>query len=188
MKKKITMFISLIVIVMGVIYFIDDYFDFGIRDWIELKFDKEGPIIQTEHLFNQYLINQDYELSFECRDNLDDTCLVFFQDDFKTNKLGKHSIALYTIDRAGNRTEYTYIYIVVDEVDGSIYIPSGYFNDIDGLSGESLKEHLHNIIKNHVEYPYTSTSIDLWDILREADEDPNNANNVLGFYTIPKDC
>jgi len=42
---------------------------------------------------------------------------------------------------------------------------------------------LHNIIKNHTEYPYTSTATDVWDILKQTDKDPDNPNNVIFIHT-----
>lgn len=61
-------------------------------------------------------------------------------------------------------------------------IPSGYYDNAEGLSGEQLKTALHNIIKGHTSYPYTSSSTDTWDIIKEADRDPNNSNNVILIY------
>ena len=43
-------------------------------------------------------------------------------------------------------------------------IPIGYYNGIDTLIGNSLKDALHNIIKDHTEFPYTSSSNDVWEI------------------------
>lgn len=62
-------------------------------------------------------------------------------------------------------------------------IPSGYYDSANGLSGEQLKTALHNIIKNHTEYPYTSSSTDVWDILKQTDKDTANPDNVILFYT-----
>lgn len=62
-------------------------------------------------------------------------------------------------------------------------IPQGYYDGTDGLSGDQLKAALNNIIKGHTTYPYSSSSTDVWDILKEADRDPNNANNVIGLYS-----
>lgn len=62
-------------------------------------------------------------------------------------------------------------------------IPSGYYNAASGLTGDNLKAALHTIIDGHTEYPYTSTNTDVWDILKDADRDPNNANNVIGIYS-----
>jgi len=59
-------------------------------------------------------------------------------------------------------------------------IPTGYYDNAQGLTGNDLKAALHNIIDNHDEYSYN----DLRDfILRNTDEDPNNSNNVILLYT-----
>jgi endonuclease I len=57
-------------------------------------------------------------------------------------------------------------------------IPPGYYNSANGLTGESLKTALHNIINNHTEYPYSQTD----ELLMETDEDPDNSNNVILLY------
>ncbi|MBI9067934.1 MAG: endonuclease [Salinivirgaceae bacterium] len=62
-------------------------------------------------------------------------------------------------------------------------IPEGYYNSAEGLQGEALKAALNDIISGHTVYPYTSTSIDVWDILKESDRDPNNSANVILLYT-----
>ena len=59
-------------------------------------------------------------------------------------------------------------------------IPTGYYDGTEGLSGESLKFVLNNIIDNHDELSYD----DLRDfVLENTDEDPNNSNNLILFYT-----
>lgn len=62
-------------------------------------------------------------------------------------------------------------------------IPTGYYDNAQGLTGESLKNALHDIIKGHTEFPYTSSGTDVWDILKEADQDPNNTDNIIGIYS-----
>ena len=62
-------------------------------------------------------------------------------------------------------------------------IPQGYYQEADGTSGEDLKEAIHQIISNHVVFPYTSSSTDTWDILEQSDQDPENSDNVLLVYT-----
>ncbi|MCF8301774.1 MAG: lamin tail domain-containing protein [Bacteroidales bacterium] len=62
-------------------------------------------------------------------------------------------------------------------------IPPGYYDDAQGLSGEELKTALNAIIDDHIEYQYTSSGTDLWDILKDSDEDPSNPDNVILFYT-----
>jgi len=62
-------------------------------------------------------------------------------------------------------------------------IPDGYYSATQGLDKEELKSTLYDIIKGHTEYPYTSSSTDVWDILKETDKDTANPGNVILFYT-----
>ena len=62
-------------------------------------------------------------------------------------------------------------------------IPSGYYDSANGLDDNDLKTALNNIIDGHTEFPYSSSSTDVWDILKLSDRDPNNSNNVLCVYT-----
>ncbi len=62
--------------------------------------------------------------------------------------------------------------------------PEGYYDAAKGLSGTALKKALYNIIKGQTTYPYTSSSgTDVWDILKETDQDPDNPDNVILIYT-----
>jgi endonuclease I len=65
----------------------------------------------------------------------------------------------------------------------SAQVPNGYYDSAKNLSDENLKSALNQIIDNHTEYTYTSSSIDVWDILKETDRDPNNAENVILIYS-----
>jgi len=59
-------------------------------------------------------------------------------------------------------------------------VPAGYYDDTQGLTGNDLKNALHNIIDNHTQFSYN----DLRDfILKNTDEDPNNTSNVILLYT-----
>jgi endonuclease I len=62
-------------------------------------------------------------------------------------------------------------------------IPDGYYDSAIGLSDEKLKSALHEIIKGHIEFPYTNKETDTWDILKETDRDSKNPDNVILFYT-----
>lgn len=62
-------------------------------------------------------------------------------------------------------------------------IPEGYYNSANDLSGEELKSALNNIIRNHKEFPYISSSTDTWDILKQTDKDTANNDNVILFYS-----
>lgn len=62
-------------------------------------------------------------------------------------------------------------------------IPQGYYDLAQDKTKEELKAALNDIIKGHTEYPYTSSSTDTWDILKETDRDPANSENVIGIYS-----
>jgi endonuclease I len=62
-------------------------------------------------------------------------------------------------------------------------IPLGYYDAALGYTGEPLKAQLHLIIKDHIEFPYTSSGTDVWDILKETDRDTLNPNNVILLYS-----
>lgn len=66
---------------------------------------------------------------------------------------------------------------------GFSQIPKDYYFSVENLSGSILKTALNNIIKNHKEFPYTSRETDTWDILKLSDQDPDNPENVILFYT-----
>ena len=55
-----------------------------------------------------------------------------------------------------------------------------YYQSAAGRSGEQLKATLNQIIRAHKRYTYTPC---LWSILKEADEDPTNADNIITVYT-----
>jgi endonuclease I len=62
-------------------------------------------------------------------------------------------------------------------------IPQGYYDSAAGYTGDSLKTKLYEIINDHTEFPYTSSTTDVWDILKETDKDTLNANNVILLYS-----
>jgi len=62
-------------------------------------------------------------------------------------------------------------------------VPEGYYTSAEGLTGEQLKIALHEIIKGHTMFPYTSSNTDTWDILKESDKDTSNSENVLLVYS-----
>jgi endonuclease I len=61
--------------------------------------------------------------------------------------------------------------------------PENYYQGTETLSGEELKAALYNIIKGHTEYPYTASSTDTWDIIKETDVDSTDATLVIGIYS-----
>jgi len=61
-------------------------------------------------------------------------------------------------------------------------VPSGYYDLVDDSSSGALKASLHEIIDDHLRFPYTATATDTWDIINVADEDALNPNNILDIY------
>lgn len=60
---------------------------------------------------------------------------------------------------------------------------STYYRTAFNSKDDALKLRLHNIIKNHKEYTYTSSSTDTWDILKDTDRDTANPDNVILIYS-----
>jgi len=60
-------------------------------------------------------------------------------------------------------------------------IPSGYYDSLEGLSGPSLKQAIQDIIANPSVVRLHSYA-DIWDIIRTADQNPVNSNQVWCMY------
>jgi len=61
----------------------------------------------------------------------------------------------------------------------SIAQPLNYYSSANGLSGTALKGALHDIIDDHTELEYGTIKT----VIRQADQDPNNSNNIILLYT-----
>lgn len=57
-----------------------------------------------------------------------------------------------------------------------------YYAGVAFQDAATLRSLLHELIDDHVRYPYSSAETDTWDILEQADEDPTNSSNVLTIY------
>ena len=60
--------------------------------------------------------------------------------------------------------------------------PAGYYDSLDGLSGASLKQAIQDIVANPA-VVRAQTYADIIDILKEADQNPSNSNEVWLLYT-----
>ncbi len=82
-------------------------------------------------------------------------------------------------------TKKHFLYLILFFILYNTYsqIPSGYYNSAGDLTGDQLKTALYNIIKNHTEFPYSSSGTDVWDILKETDKDTSNSSNVILLYS-----
>ncbi len=191
MQKRIKTIAIILTMIIAIVIATDNFFDLGIMRAITSYTDQEAPVINTDELLSSYLLNEDVELVVTCEDNIDDVCTVVIVGSFDTTTLGEHTVSLEATDKANNKSIFSYTYQVLEEFDGSMYIPLGYYDSIDELEGEDLKTGLNLIVSGHVEFPYTSDNTDVWDILREADEHPDSTESIVSFYTgltIAKDC
>ncbi len=73
------------------------------------------------------------------------------------------------------------LFVVIIFVSFSLYAQIDY-SSTDGLYGSELQLALHKLIRNHTRYPYSSSSTDTWDILKVADRDTTNPNNIITIY------
>ena len=74
------------------------------------------------------------------------------------------------------------IFMLICVLNGQYDPPAGYYNNASGLTGTALRNAVYEIINDHTWYPYTSGSTDTWDILDNADQDPDNSSNILDVY------
>ncbi len=60
--------------------------------------------------------------------------------------------------------------------------PADYYDNVKTTSAAELKLSIHNTIKGHTRFPYSSDETDTWDMLESADEHPSDVNSVLDIY------
>lgn len=189
--KNVSKTIGVLIVILGAVIYGSQMF-LGI-DLISFVIpDTEAPVIDVTGLRTSVTVDGTYDTSgVTCEDNRDITCEVTIVGSIDTSILGEQSITIIATDLAGNATTETIIVTIIEGLDTTIYVPAGYYDSALGLTGSALKDALNDIITNHTEFPYTATATDVWDILRDADEDPNNTDNVILFYSgfsWPKDC
>ena len=192
--KKAKYYIGIALVIIGIIFYLSESL-FGVNLLTLIIPDTEGPVIDTSNVPSQLYVDGEFATGeMSCTDDYDQTCEVKTYGSINTSAVGVQTIRFYAIDASGNETIIDYevtILALGDLPDPSLNIPDGYYDGIEGLSGEELKAVLNNIITGHIEFPYTDTSTDVWDIMKEADEDPNNPDNIVAFYTglsMPKAC
>jgi len=60
--------------------------------------------------------------------------------------------------------------------------PPGYYDSVDFTDSATARQTLHQVIDDHVRYPYTATGTDTWDILEAKSTDPANSGRILDVY------
>lgn len=59
---------------------------------------------------------------------------------------------------------------------------SDYYDSVDKSTPQKMRDSLHQIIDDHMRFPYTSDATDTWDVLEIADEDQDNPSNIISIY------
>ncbi|PAT01372.1 hypothetical protein CI105_07275 [Candidatus Izimaplasma bacterium ZiA1] len=190
MKRVKYSFSTLIVLIIAAVFGSNYFLDVDILSMV--LGDTKAPIIDTSTIATKVRLDDPFTFdTLTCSDNVDTSCIVDVIGTVDTTITGTYNVILKATDAAGNLARVELSIEVYEGLNTAIYVPDGYYDSIDGMSGETLKAALNDIITGHTEYPYTSTSTDVWDMLRDADEDPDNPENVLLFYTgysLPKSC
>ena len=92
-------------------------------------------------------------------------------------EVGSHIVGVTATDGEKSATASFIVTVKADSGEESpLYT---YYKDALGKEGQALKTALHEIIDDHTELTYSQ----VWEALRETDEDPNNPNNVILFYS-----
>ncbi|MGE8080449.1 endonuclease [Peribacillus loiseleuriae] len=90
-----------------------------------------------------------------------------------TNEAGTYLVAVKAMDQSAEViTRFTLT--VLNE---NLLEP--YYQNASGKIDKELKMALHNIIKDHTQLSYSQ----VWDAIKDTDEDPNNSNNVILLYS-----
>jgi len=182
---------------------------FNINEWTEYEVDYFGdlgnhstsgndlvaPVILVDNSISRVLtVGSEapiYSEYFIVNDNIDglleiDNTQILGEELVDMNVQGLYEITLEVTDVSGNTSTKT-LTIRVYDPNSTELILTPYYESVDGLTGEELKLALSNLIDEHTTYTYD----EVWDILKEADEDPDNSENVLLIYTglsYPKEC
>lgn len=89
---------------------------------------------------------------------------------------GSHIVGVTATD--GDKSVTTSFTVTVTEAE--VEVPDdGYYKDAIGKEGQALKAALHTIISDHRQLSYS----EVWDALKETDQDPNNPNYVILLYS-----
>lgn len=182
---------AIVTIIIALVFGADAFFEIGLLELIQSK-DDVAPVIDDSQFNANIQLGTDYDITdITCTDNFDETCTIQILVDVDTSIVGEFTLTVSATDNADNTTTKEITITIFEGVNPAMYIPDGYYEGIDGLTGDALKSVLNDIITDHEEFPYTDTTTDVWDMLRAADEDPDNPDNVILFYTgisWPKDC
>ncbi len=74
----------------------------------------------------------------------------------------------------------SFLYFIIISSTLQAQMPVGYYNNAQGLTGNTLRTTLRNIVTNgHVKLPYTSSSFDVWNAYAKTDVRPAPNNTTI---------
>ncbi|MFW6319436.1 MAG: hypothetical protein ACOC1L_04560, partial [Bacillota bacterium] len=156
--KKLRLYGAVLVIILGGLYVGMQYvFQMNLLTMFVID-DTEAPVIDVSGLPSKALLNGDYAYDISdvtCNDDYDLFCEVEISGDIDTSNQSIQQLIIKAVDFSGNERVIEFSVEVVTDADGSFYIPTGYYDGIEGLTGDALKDALNDIITGHTEYPYT---------------------------------
>ena len=184
--KKVKGILALLAIVLGGTFYVSEtYLDIDLLEYIIP--DKSEPVIDITSIRTTITLDGLFDISsVTCEDNKDDTCEIEVVGSVNTSILGSQTITFQATDSAGNTAIEVITIEIIEGINTTMYVPLGYYDDAASLTGEYLKDALNDIITGHTEFPYTDKDLDdmdVWKMLRDADEDPDNNENVVMFYS-----
>jgi endonuclease I len=114
----------------------------------------------------------------------------FFKTVFnrKTNKFlhekkSFNRFVLLNIFLGGTALRRLTILFIVFFASRFLFAQNDYYKGTDNIDGKELQQILYTIIKGHHRLPYSSSSTDVWDALKQTDADTTNPSDVILFYT-----
>ena len=62
-------------------------------------------------------------------------------------------------------------------------VPDSFYNDVIPWSPQEMRDSLHELIDDHIRFPYTSTEVDTWNVLEEADwAEAPESTDIITIY------
>ncbi len=184
--KNIKSIVALLVIILGGAFYVSEtYLDLDLIGYIIP--DTEEPVLDISSIRTKVTLDGVFDTSkVTCEDNKDDSCEVEIIGSIDTSTVGSQTITFQATDKAGNLSKETMTIEIIEGINTTMYVPVGYYDSASSLIGEALKDTLNDIITGHTEFPYTDKDLDdmdVWKMLRAGDEDPDNDENIILFYS-----
>ena len=123
LNRKTKNILIVIALIFMIIYAIDVFISTNYINKLIIN-DQEAPVINISELPKKHLINRDFDYEqIKCTDNHDEICNVIVNGTFDTSVSGQQTIILEANNSSSNKKTKNYTFTIVENVDGSMYIP-----------------------------------------------------------------